>query len=178
MFFVQCFISHIPFIGRFLLEYIDFDSLLSINLIEFNQNISKYLLVGSVGAYLGKIFFEVFSDLKIPYFYAMDNVGEINGGQNPAGPQGGQQGGQPGGQPGGQQGGQPGGPQGGGAPFNPRGGRYNVYDPTGMSNRGYIDPRTGHPYPTSQPFLGNILAVLQHESNVQGRTTVSLQNTG
>jgi hypothetical protein len=180
MYFVQYFISHVPFIGRLLLEYSGFDSLLSINLIEFNQNISKYLLVGSVGASLGNIFFEIFSDLKIPHFYAMDNVGEINGGQNPAIPQVGQPGGPQGGQqgPGGPQGGQPGGPQGGGAPFNDQGGPYRVHDPTGMSHRGYLDPRTNRPYATSQPYLRNILAVLEYESAAQGRPTTSLHNTG
>ena len=129
-------------------------------MIESNKNISQYIFIGSIGASLGKIFFEIFSDLKIPFFNAMDNVGEIKsgGGQNPVRPEGG--------------------PQGGNPPFNIREGKYNVSDPTGMSNRGYINRRTGRPFPTSQPYLRNILAVLEHEINVQNRTIVSLQNTG
>jgi hypothetical protein len=144
MYFVQYLLSHVPFIGPFLLENSSFDFLLSINLVKFNQDISKYLLVGSVGASLGNILFEIYSDFNIKPFYGM-NADVMGGGQNPAGPQGGQQ---PQGdqQPqGGQQGGQQ--PQGGGA-FIIQGGRYNVTDPSGMSHRGYIDPRTRRPFPT------------------------------
>ena len=68
-------------------------------------------------------------------------------------------------------------PQNGGAPFNIQNGRYNVADPTGMSHRGYINPQTGLPYATSQPYLSNILATLEYEVNLHGGPTLSLQNT-
>jgi hypothetical protein len=64
------------------------------------------------------------------------------------------------------------------APFAINAGRYNVADPTGMSHRGYINPATGQPWPTSQPYARNILAALDHQQATHiSRNSPSLNST-
>jgi ubiquinol-cytochrome c reductase cytochrome b subunit len=40
--------------------------------------------------------------------------------------------------------------------------RYIINDPTRVRPRGYIDPATGQPYPSSQPYLRNLASALSH----------------
>lgn len=55
--------------------------------------------------------------------------------------------------------------------------KYHVSDPTGVAARGYINPITGRPYPTSQPYFSNLASSLEHQLEVSGRATSSLTNT-
>ena len=43
--------------------------------------------------------------------------------------------------------------------------KYTIYDPTGVRQRGYINPATGQPYPSSQPYLKNLASALNHSRN-------------
>lgn len=60
------------------------DNTLPSEIIKFNQEISKYFLVGSVGAFLGNILFEALSDLHC----TMDNTNVLGGGDTPPPPRG------------------------------------------------------------------------------------------
>ena len=40
--------------------------------------------------------------------------------------------------------------------------KYIINDPTGIRARGYVNPATGQPYPSSQPYLGNLARALEH----------------
>lgn len=46
---------------------------------------------------------------------------------------------------------------------------YAIYDPTRIAARGYIDPTTGHPFLTSQPYAGNLSDALEHQAQRVGR---------
>jgi hypothetical protein len=51
---------------------------------------------------------------------------------------------------------------------------YNIHDPTNIGVRGYIDPATGRPYPSSQPYAGNLSRAMQRDAEIHGNPTVSL----
>ncbi len=55
------------------------DNTLPSEILKFNQVISKYFLVGSIGAFLGNILFEFLSDLHC----SMDNRNVLVGGVTP-----------------------------------------------------------------------------------------------
>lgn len=42
--------------------------------------------------------------------------------------------------------------------------KYIISDPTGVRERGYVDPATGQPYPSSQPYLGNLLEAFKDDT--------------
>jgi len=63
MYFFQYFLSHVPFIGFFLLNNFYSDILLSFKLLILHEQFSKYLFVGSIGASLGRVLVDIFSDL-------------------------------------------------------------------------------------------------------------------
>jgi len=82
MYFIQYSLSHIPFIGKFLLEFFYLDNGLSIELLKHNQELSKYFFIGSIGAFLGKMLSEAFPDL----YCTMDNTNITGGGSTPPAP--------------------------------------------------------------------------------------------
>lgn len=45
---------------------------------------------------------------------------------------------------------------------------HNVADPLMQGIRGYINPATGLPYPSSQPYAGNLAAAMQAEAQQHG----------
>lgn len=52
---------------------------------------------------------------------------------------------------------------------------YTIYDPTDVTDpngTGYINPLTGRPYFSCQPFSKN-LAAMQHDLNLTGKSTFS-----
>jgi hypothetical protein len=163
MYFIQYFLSHVPFIGFFLLNNFYSDILLSFKLLILHEQFSKYLFVGSIGASLGRVLLDIYYDL-----YCMMEHDQGAGGQpqNPAQPQNPVQPQNPA---------QP--PQNIAAPFNIIGGRYIITDPNGVSPRGYINPQSGMPYATSQPYLSNLLAALENEVRLHGGSTVTLHSS-
>jgi hypothetical protein len=62
MYFAQYLLSHVPIVGKWLLEIYCDNPLLTIDLVNNHQNISKYLFIGALGASLGNIFAELFSN--------------------------------------------------------------------------------------------------------------------
>ena len=42
---------------------------------------------------------------------------------------------------------------------------YLIDDPTGIRERGYINKKTGRPYPNQQPYINNFAAALDHAAN-------------
>jgi hypothetical protein len=145
MYFIQYFLSHVPFIGFFLLNNFYSDILLSFKLLILHEQFSKYLFVGSIGASLGRVLLDIYSDL-----YCMMEHDQGAAGQPP---------------------------QNIAAPFNIIGGRYIITDPNGVSPRGYINPQSGMPYATSQPYLSNLLAALENEVRLHGGSTVTLHSS-
>ena len=63
MYFFQYFLSHVPFIGIYLLNNFYYDILLSFKLLILHEQISKYLFVGSIGASLGRVLLDICSNL-------------------------------------------------------------------------------------------------------------------
>lgn len=55
--------------------------------------------------------------------------------------------------------------------YNKVSGRYNINDPTNIGPRGYIDPRTGDPYPTCQPFAKHLAEAMRDELKCEKKTT-------
>ena len=47
--------------------------------------------------------------------------------------------------------------------MDPATNKYIISDPTGVRERGYVDPATGQPYPSSQPYLGNLLEAFKDD---------------
>ena len=51
-------------------------------------------------------------------------------------------------------------------------GRYYINDPTGVGNRGYIDPSTNRPYLSNQPYARNLASAMEDYSIQHGNPTV------
>jgi hypothetical protein len=151
MYFFQYFLSHVPFIGFFLLNNFYSDILLSFKLLILHEQFSKYLFVGSIGASLGRVLLEIYSDLCCMMEQDQAAAGQP---ENPIQP-----------------------PQNINASFNIINGRYIITDPTGVAPRGYIDPQTRRPYATAQPYLSNLLAALENDVRLHGGSTVTLHSS-
>jgi hypothetical protein len=41
---------------------------------------------------------------------------------------------------------------------------YDIHDPTNIAARGFVNPNTNMPYPTSQPYIGNLAKALEHDN--------------
>jgi hypothetical protein len=53
-------------------------------------------------------------------------------------------------------------------------GLFRVYDPTGIEGRGYIDPATGRPYPSSQPYAKNFSKALAYTVRSSNGAAISI----
>ncbi len=189
-YFIQYFLSHVPFIGFFLLNNFYSDILLSFKLLTLHEQFSKYLFVGSIGASLGRVLLEIYSDLYCMMEQDQGGVGQggAGQGQNPVQPaqnpvqpvqnpvqpaqnpvQPAQNPVQPAQNPV-----QP--PQNNYPPFRLINNRYTIADPTGVANRGFINPQNGMPYPNLQPYLSNLLAALENQAHLHGGPTVALHS--
>lgn len=51
-------------------------------------------------------------------------------------------------------------------------GRYLINDPTGVGNRGYIDPNTNIPYLSNQPYASNLASAMENNALRRGNFTV------
>jgi hypothetical protein len=51
-------------------------------------------------------------------------------------------------------------------------GRYYINDPTGVGNRGYIDPSTNRPYLSNQSYARNLANAMENDSIRHGNPTV------
>ena len=116
MYFLEYFLSHVPFFGSWLLNYFYADCSLTPEIIKSHQYIGDYIFIGSISAFLGNIVHEIWYDSNKLFIY-MDNIGNRNAGfpqlPVPAQP--------------------PVVPQPPVPPFAINGGMYNVSDPIGMS---------------------------------------------
>ena len=65
MYFLQYFLSHVPFIEIYLLNNFYSDILLSFKLLILHEQISIYIFVGSIGASLGIVLLDIYSDLFV-----------------------------------------------------------------------------------------------------------------
>jgi len=55
-------------------------------------------------------------------------------------------------------------------------GFYHVPDPLGQGTRGYINPATNRPYPTSQPYARNLSARMLADANRQSSPTITFSS--
>jgi hypothetical protein len=150
--------------------------LLTAALVNIHQDISKYMFIGALAACLANIIYELFTDF-LSYCIKINTLDSNCLSMNPA-PGGGAGVGANVGGPGGAGPGPGAGagaaPGAGAPPFNVQGNRYNIMDPSGVAARGYIDPTTGLPYQSSQPYLRNWADALQHQLHISGQSTSSL----
>jgi hypothetical protein len=56
--------------------------------------------------------------------------------------------------------------------FTYQNGSYTIRDPQNIGARGYINPQTGLPYPSSQPYAKNLSEAMKDAANRHGNPTV------
>ncbi len=66
-YFAQYFMSHLPFVGKWLMETLGNSQLLTVHLVNINQDISKYMFIGALGAFFSNIFYDLFLDFWSSY---------------------------------------------------------------------------------------------------------------
>ena len=50
-------------------------------------------------------------------------------------------------------------------------GVYTIHDPTNVGGRGYLDPNTGQPYPTSQPYARHLADAMDRNMRLSDLST-------